>query len=129
MIDYELLRAEVARHPYPLLFATVSGAHLYGFPSPDSDCDLRGAHVLPVPARRESGRPCHVRMRSCRETTMPATIPKPTCEVTNRSQSIRWLSTGFTIPRMLWSRPDHRTGATKPPSRIGRRGSIGSVAP
>jgi hypothetical protein len=46
MIDYELLRAEVARHPYPLLFATVSGAHLYGFPSPDSDYDLRGAHVL-----------------------------------------------------------------------------------
>lgn len=34
--------------PYPLLFATVSGAHLYGFPSPDSDFDLRGAHVLPV---------------------------------------------------------------------------------
>lgn len=42
------LRAEVARHPYPLVFATVSGAHLYGFPSPDSDFDLRGCHVLPV---------------------------------------------------------------------------------
>ncbi|MCA9080757.1 MAG: nucleotidyltransferase domain-containing protein, partial [Planctomycetaceae bacterium] len=28
------------------LFATISGAHLYGFPSPDSDYDLRGAHVL-----------------------------------------------------------------------------------
>jgi predicted nucleotidyltransferase len=26
----------------------ISGAHLYGFPSPDSDFDLRGAHVLPV---------------------------------------------------------------------------------
>jgi predicted nucleotidyltransferase len=48
MIDYELFRAEVARHPYPLLFATVSGAHLYGFPSPDSDYDLRGAHILPA---------------------------------------------------------------------------------
>jgi uncharacterized protein len=35
------------RQPYPLLFATVSGAHLYGFPSPDSDWDLRGVHVLP----------------------------------------------------------------------------------
>lgn len=35
-------------HPYPLLFATVSGAHLYGFPSPDSDWDLRGAHVVPA---------------------------------------------------------------------------------
>lgn len=33
--------------PYPLLFATVSGAHLYGFPSPDSDVDLRGVHLLP----------------------------------------------------------------------------------
>ncbi len=46
MIDYELLRKEVAHHPYPLLFATVSGAHLYGFPSPDSDFDMRGVHVL-----------------------------------------------------------------------------------
>ncbi len=26
---------------YPLLFAVVSGAHLYGFSSPDSDRDLR----------------------------------------------------------------------------------------
>ena len=42
------LRAEVARHPYPLVFATISGAHLYGFPSPDSDYDLRGTHILPV---------------------------------------------------------------------------------
>jgi uncharacterized protein len=41
------LRDEVARHPYPLIFATISGAHLYGFPSPDSDYDLRGVHVLP----------------------------------------------------------------------------------
>jgi hypothetical protein len=48
MIDYQVLRAEVARHPYPLLFATVSGAHLYGFPSPDSDYDLRGVHILPA---------------------------------------------------------------------------------
>ena len=44
------LLEEVAAHPYPLLFATVSGAHLYGFPSPDSDFDLRGAHLLPLPA-------------------------------------------------------------------------------
>ena len=48
MIDFNLLRAEVAAHPYPLLFATISGAHLYGFPSPDSDYDLRGVHVLPA---------------------------------------------------------------------------------
>ena len=42
------LRGVVSRHPYPLIFATISGAHLYGFPSPDSDYDLRGCHVLPV---------------------------------------------------------------------------------
>ncbi|HEY0023596.1 MAG TPA: nucleotidyltransferase domain-containing protein [Longimicrobium sp.] len=42
------LIAEVNDHPYPLLFATVSGAHLYGFPSADSDYDLRGAHLLPL---------------------------------------------------------------------------------
>jgi len=40
----------VAVQPYPLVFATVSGAHLYGFPSPDSDYDLRGVHVLPLRA-------------------------------------------------------------------------------
>ena len=32
------------------LFVTVSGAHLYGFPSPDSDVDLRGCHQLPLRA-------------------------------------------------------------------------------
>jgi uncharacterized protein len=48
VIDFELLKAEAASHPYPLLFATVSGAHLYGFPSPDSDYDLRGVHILPA---------------------------------------------------------------------------------
>ena len=46
-IDPRLHRM-VAAQPYPLLFATISGAHLYGFPSPDSDFDLRGAHVLPL---------------------------------------------------------------------------------
>ena len=30
------------------LFVTVSGAHIYGFPSPDSDVDLRGCHLLPL---------------------------------------------------------------------------------
>ena len=62
-IDPRLHRI-VAAQPYPLLFATISGAHLYGFgfpsplrdgcpsydvrfahrgPSPESDFDLRGA--------------------------------------------------------------------------------------
>ena len=34
--------------PYPLVFATVSGAHLHGFASVDSDVDLRAVHVLPA---------------------------------------------------------------------------------
>lgn len=42
------LHKQVKGHPYPLLFATISGAHLYGFPSPDSDYDLRGVHLLPI---------------------------------------------------------------------------------
>ena len=42
------LRMQVSQHPYPLMFATISGAHLYGFPSPDSDFDLRGVHLLPL---------------------------------------------------------------------------------
>jgi predicted nucleotidyltransferase len=49
MIPMPLLRKQVEQHPYPLVFATISGAHLYGFPSPDSDFDLRGVHVLPLP--------------------------------------------------------------------------------
>ncbi|MEK7675514.1 MAG: nucleotidyltransferase domain-containing protein [Verrucomicrobiota bacterium] len=48
MIINPRLHRIVAAQPYPLLFATISGAHLYGFPSPDSDFDLRGAHVLPL---------------------------------------------------------------------------------
>ncbi|MGW0628120.1 nucleotidyltransferase domain-containing protein [Streptomyces sp. NPDC002758] len=38
----------IAEQPHPVLFATVSGAHLYGFPSEDSDLDLRGVHLLPA---------------------------------------------------------------------------------
>ncbi|HLW67442.1 MAG TPA: nucleotidyltransferase domain-containing protein [Gemmataceae bacterium] len=47
-IPYDKLHQHVEQHPYPLLFATISGAHLYGFPSPDSDFDLRGVHLLPL---------------------------------------------------------------------------------
>ena len=42
------LQAILAEQRYPLLFVTLSGSHLYGFSSPDSDYDLRGVHVLPV---------------------------------------------------------------------------------
>jgi hypothetical protein len=38
----------IEEQPFPLLFATISGAHLYGFPSPDSDYDVRGVHLLPL---------------------------------------------------------------------------------
>ncbi|MCZ6817804.1 MAG: nucleotidyltransferase domain-containing protein [Planctomycetota bacterium] len=38
----------VAAQPCPHLFVTISGAHLYGFPSPDSDYDIRGVHILPA---------------------------------------------------------------------------------
>jgi predicted nucleotidyltransferase len=42
------LQQHVDGHPYPLVFTTISGAHLYGFASPDSDFDLRGVHLLPL---------------------------------------------------------------------------------
>jgi uncharacterized protein len=45
--DPRLLK-QIELHPYPLLFVTISEAHLYGFPSPDSDYDLRGVHLLPL---------------------------------------------------------------------------------
>jgi predicted nucleotidyltransferase len=47
-LPIEILRRRAKAHRHPLLFATISGAHLYGFPSPDSDFDLRGAHILPL---------------------------------------------------------------------------------
>jgi predicted nucleotidyltransferase len=48
IIDYDKMQRQIDPHPYPLVFATISGAHLYGFPSANSDFDLRGAHVLPL---------------------------------------------------------------------------------
>jgi uncharacterized protein len=47
-MNLDFLKPIAAAQPCPLLFATVSGAHLYGFPSPDSDYDLRGVHILPL---------------------------------------------------------------------------------
>jgi predicted nucleotidyltransferase len=38
----------IAEQLHPLLFATITGAHLYGFPSTDSEFELRAAHVLPL---------------------------------------------------------------------------------
>jgi uncharacterized protein len=41
---------EMAKAEAKPLFVTISGAHLYGFASPDSDFDVRGAHLLPLQA-------------------------------------------------------------------------------
>lgn len=40
------LASVLAAQTRPLLFVTISGAHLYGFASADSDVDLRGVHCL-----------------------------------------------------------------------------------
>ena len=48
MNNLEKLQEITASQPYELLFTTVSGAHLYGFASVDSDYDLRGCHLLPI---------------------------------------------------------------------------------
>ncbi|MFJ9724105.1 DNA polymerase beta superfamily protein [Streptomyces sp. NPDC101209] len=53
----------VAEQPDPVLFATVSGAHLYGFPSRDSDVDLRGVHLLPTSALLGLREPAETRSR------------------------------------------------------------------
>lgn len=39
--------AAILDFPHELVFMTVSGSHLYGFPSADSDFDLRGSHLIP----------------------------------------------------------------------------------
>lgn len=48
MISDTRLPRVIASQPFPLLFVTISGSHLYGFSSADSDYDLRGVHVLPL---------------------------------------------------------------------------------
>jgi hypothetical protein len=45
---FATLRGSLETLPHQFLFVTVSGAHLYGFASPDSDVDLRGAYTLPL---------------------------------------------------------------------------------
>ncbi|MEN0066124.1 MAG: nucleotidyltransferase domain-containing protein [Myxococcota bacterium] len=39
---------EVRPPPGRILLVGVTGAHLYGFPSPDSDIDLKGLHLAPT---------------------------------------------------------------------------------
>jgi len=47
-MQLEQLKQTLSGQAFHPLFATLSGAHLYGFESPDSDVDLRGAFVLPL---------------------------------------------------------------------------------
>ena len=47
-LDMPWLREQLSDFDEPLVFASVSGAHLYGFASEDSDVDIRGAHLLPT---------------------------------------------------------------------------------
>lgn len=47
-LDLDDLRAYLATTDLELMFVVVSGAHIYGFPSADSDVDLRGCHRLPL---------------------------------------------------------------------------------
>lgn len=43
------LHAAVTRaHPYPLVFATITGSHAFGIASPTSDYDIHGVHLLPL---------------------------------------------------------------------------------
>jgi hypothetical protein len=57
--DLALARRALLADPPPgrLLVCAVSGAHLYGFPSPDSDLDLKGMHQLPTTALVGIGTP------------------------------------------------------------------------
>ncbi len=82
-----------------------------------------------TPARMAKARFSRVSMRDCRTTTKPATIPKADCEAKNQYQSMWLASKGFSRPRIVYSSPDHSTGAISPPSTMGRRGNMGSIAP
>ena len=44
----EALRATIAEHPHPLVFASTFGSKLYGFDTPASDRDIRGSHIIPL---------------------------------------------------------------------------------
>lgn len=48
--DFDMAKRFLAAHAPPgkLVLVGVTGSHLYGFPSPDSDVDLKGIHAAPV---------------------------------------------------------------------------------
>lgn len=64
--DLALAERFLTQHgpPHPVLLCGVTGAHIYGFPSPDSDIDMKGIHLAPT---RElvglhTGAPAHDRL-------------------------------------------------------------------
>ena len=89
------------------MFATISRAHLYGFPSPDSDYDLREAHVLPLDAlvglevreetvQQEMIVPPDASSGSLRSKVIspdnphPASPPSPAPRATHNAERARW---------------------------------------
>lgn len=57
--DLALARRFLAAHPPPgrMLLCGVTGSHFYGFPSPDSDLDLKAIHLAPTEAVLGLGAP------------------------------------------------------------------------
>jgi len=51
---YSILKPQ----PYSPLFVSLSGSNLYGFPSADSDFDLRGVHVGAAISTITNASPC-----------------------------------------------------------------------
>lgn len=95
-----------SRLPYPAVFATLSGADLYGFPSGDGDYDLRAAHVLPtskliLAMLREGG------MDTTPDLTVEAMVAEPTPEMDFVSHDIaKFLrlalrSNGYVLEQLL----------------------------
>ena len=57
--DLDLARRFIAAHPPPgeLLLCALTGSHIYGFSSPDSDLDLKGIHRVPTRGLLGFGKP------------------------------------------------------------------------
>ena len=62
----ELGRSFLAAHPPPgrPVLCAVTGSHIYGFPSPDSDVDLKGIHLAPTRAVLGLTRPAEAHDRT-----------------------------------------------------------------
>src|SRR6516225_8963553 len=110
--------------PRPGTYARTQKVHRSSLPS--FSFMIPGASI---PARTANGRNCRVLTRCWRTTTSPATTPNPICEATNHFQSISSSIRGLITPKLVYSSPDHTSGAINPPRTIGLRGNIGSITP